>query len=195
VDKSRFEEVLKTEGNFNNLVGLPLTLLRLHKSNKVAVVELGTNRQGDPTSGRDAAPDMELSRRGCGPSRRAEQSGGVAREKGALRGFGRRMIAVNLDDQGAPSSAKIRGKKITYGEGGQVRAESWRSSALKGRCFISARVVIDPRPAQFLGEHNIVNATGAAAMAYGFGASLAAIRRFAEDKPFPMRMQLGTGGK
>ena len=39
--------VLKTEGNFNNLVGLPLTLLRLRRGDKVAVVELGTNHPGE----------------------------------------------------------------------------------------------------------------------------------------------------
>ena len=48
----------------------------------------------------------------------------------------------------------------------------------------------------FLGKHNIVNATGAAAMAYGFGIGLAAIRRGLEKaKPFPMRMQLETWRK
>src|SRR4029077_13089424 len=48
----------------------------------------------------------------------------------------------------------------------------------------------------FLGEHNIVNATGAAAMAYGFGVSLASIRRgLQKAKPFPMRMQLETWKK
>src|ERR1041384_2887415 len=39
--------ILKTEGNFNNLVGMPLTLLRLEKRHKVAVVELGTSRPGE----------------------------------------------------------------------------------------------------------------------------------------------------
>ena len=38
--------VLKTEGNFNNLVGLPLTLLGLRRQHRVAVVELGTNHPG-----------------------------------------------------------------------------------------------------------------------------------------------------
>ena len=47
-------QVLKTEGNFNNLVGLPLTLLRLTKRHKFAVVELGTNSPGrDPAAGRN----------------------------------------------------------------------------------------------------------------------------------------------
>jgi UDP-N-acetylmuramoyl-tripeptide--D-alanyl-D-alanine ligase len=48
----------------------------------------------------------------------------------------------------------------------------------------------------FLGEHNIANATGAAALAYGFGVSLAAIRRGLQRvKPFPMRMQIGNWRK
>jgi len=37
--KRRRGKILKTEGNFNNLVGLPLTLLRLRKQDKMAVVE------------------------------------------------------------------------------------------------------------------------------------------------------------
>ena len=70
--------ILKTEGNFNNLVGLPLTLLRLQKSNKVVVVELGTNRsRGDQTSHRDRRSGRgNYHRRGCGSPRGAEQFGG-----------------------------------------------------------------------------------------------------------------------
>ena len=36
-----------TEGNLNNLVGLPLTLFRLEKQHEVAVVELGMNMRGE----------------------------------------------------------------------------------------------------------------------------------------------------
>ena len=39
--------VLKSPGNFNNLVGLPLTLLGLDSRHEVAVVEMGTNRRGE----------------------------------------------------------------------------------------------------------------------------------------------------
>ncbi len=39
--------VLRTEGNYNNLVGLPATLLRLEQAHEVAVVEAGTNQPGD----------------------------------------------------------------------------------------------------------------------------------------------------
>jgi UDP-N-acetylmuramyl pentapeptide synthase len=40
-------KVLKTEKNYNNLVGVPLTLLRLSGKEKVAVLELGTNHPGE----------------------------------------------------------------------------------------------------------------------------------------------------
>lgn len=51
--------VLKTEGNKNNDIGLPMTLLRLGKEDQIAVVELGVNHPGemDFLSG-IAQPDM-----------------------------------------------------------------------------------------------------------------------------------------
>ena len=39
--------VLKTEGNKNNDIGLPMTLLRLGKEHEIAVVELGINHPGE----------------------------------------------------------------------------------------------------------------------------------------------------
>lgn len=39
--------VLKTEGNFNNEIGVPLTLLRIRKEHEIAVVEMGINHFGE----------------------------------------------------------------------------------------------------------------------------------------------------
>ncbi len=41
--------MLSTEGNFNNLIGLPLTLLRLREENEVAIVEAGMNHSNELT--------------------------------------------------------------------------------------------------------------------------------------------------
>lgn len=40
-------KVLKTEGNFNNNVGLPLTLLRLNREHQICVLEMGMDRPGE----------------------------------------------------------------------------------------------------------------------------------------------------
>ena len=41
------ESVLFTNGNFNNDIGVPLTLLRLTEQHKFAIIELGANHQGE----------------------------------------------------------------------------------------------------------------------------------------------------
>ena len=39
--------VLKTEGNFNNNIGLPLTILRLNPEHQICVLEMGMDRPGE----------------------------------------------------------------------------------------------------------------------------------------------------
>jgi UDP-N-acetylmuramoyl-tripeptide--D-alanyl-D-alanine ligase len=58
--KQRFS-VLATPGNFNNHIGLPLTLLMLDSSHEVAVIEMGANHIGENAELCEiAAPEMGL---------------------------------------------------------------------------------------------------------------------------------------
>jgi UDP-N-acetylmuramoyl-tripeptide--D-alanyl-D-alanine ligase len=189
--------VLKTEGNFNNLVGLPLTLLGLRRGDKVAVVELGTNHPGEIQRLAEIAdPDMGMiTSVGAAHLEGLNSLAGVAREKGALyrniRAGG--AIAVNLDDPWVKRlGARFKGRKITYGKRGHVRVRSSRMRSAKGlemslqagrkRC----RVTLN-----YLGRHNIANALGAAALTLGAGIDLTAVRRgLAKVRPFSMRMQI-----
>ena len=189
--------VLKTEGNFNNLVGLPLTLLRLTKRHRVAVVELGTNSPGEIQRLAEIAdPDLGvITTVAAAHLAGLKNLPGVAREKGALYRAVRRngMIAVNLDDPWVRRlGAKFTGKKLTYGAAGQLRAHGLRVRAAgRGMAFAlryggqQARINLN-----YLGRHNVTNALGAAALTLGAGVSLAAVRRgLAQAKPFTMRMQ------
>jgi UDP-N-acetylmuramyl pentapeptide synthase len=117
--------VLKTEGNFNNLVGLPLTLLRLRPEDKIAVVELGTNHPGEIQRLAEIAdPDGGIITSVAGAHLEGLGTlAGVAREKGALyrniRANG--TVAVNLDDPWVRRlGSAFKGRKITYGKRGWV---------------------------------------------------------------------------
>ncbi|OGQ64826.1 MAG: hypothetical protein A2W73_03780 [Deltaproteobacteria bacterium RIFCSPLOWO2_12_55_13] len=195
--KSLRGKVLKTEGNFNNLVGLPLTLLRLQGKERVAVLELGTSRPGEIRRlTKIADPDIGLIT-SVAPAHLAGLSSlaGVAREKGELfRSMNPGGLAVvNLDDPWARRLGEgFKGAKITYGKRGEVRGESRKFLGVRGTEFTlragGERQLIRLR---LSGEHNVANAVGAAAMAYGLGADLNAVRRGLEAvKPFPMRMAL-----
>jgi UDP-N-acetylmuramoyl-tripeptide--D-alanyl-D-alanine ligase len=189
--------VLKTQGNFNNLVGLPLTLLRLRQRDKVAVVELGTNHPGEIQRLAEIAdPDFGIITSVAAAHLEGLDSlAGVAREKGALyrnvRPGG--AIAVNLDDERVRKlAARFPGKKITYGRRGAVRARSWRMRGAGGvEIALQARRARANVRLHYLGRHNISNALGAAALTLAAGVPLAAVRRgLARAKPFSMRMQI-----
>lgn len=52
-------EVLKTEGNHNNLVGLPLTVLKIRDNHEIAVLEMGISEFGEMTKlSKIARPDI-----------------------------------------------------------------------------------------------------------------------------------------
>lgn len=190
-------KVLKTEGNFNNLIGLPLTLLRLRRRDKMAVVELGTNHPGEIQRLAEIAdPDCGIITSVAAAHLEGLNSlAGVAREKGALyrnvRAGG--TIAVNVDDARVRKlGAKFKGKKITYGKRGMVRARSWRMRGASGITFtLEAGRQRGNVRLNYLGQHNISNALGAAALALGAGVKLADIcRGLKKAKPFSMRMQV-----
>ncbi len=96
------KEVLKTKGNMNNLVGLPLTLLDLDSSYDFAVVELGISVAGEMERlAGISKPDVALlTNIGCGHIETLGGIEGVAMEKGELFGAlsNDGIKIVNLDD-------------------------------------------------------------------------------------------------
>jgi UDP-N-acetylmuramoyl-tripeptide--D-alanyl-D-alanine ligase len=164
---------MKNEGNFNNLIGLPLSLFLLEKTHRYAVLEMGMNRPGEIGRLTEIAdPDIGL----ITNVGRAHLEGvgsieGVARAKVELleKMTPRALAILNGDDRILmQAAAAVRKKPITFGQGLQnpVRAEKIQNLGREGFSFdihwegkaFSVRLRVP-------GFHNVYNALAAAAIA------------------------------
>ena len=165
---------MKSPGNFNNLIGLPLTILMLQEHHKLAVLEMGMNMAGEIARLTQIAdPDIGL----ITNVERAHLEGlgnlnGVMRAKGELlRMMSKESTAIlNGDDkvykQLAPT---FQGKVITFGLGkkNKVRAESIKKVGDYAQAFniyINGKRI--PVRINYPGLHNVLNALSGAAIAF-----------------------------
>ena len=177
---SQNHAILKTAGNFNNLIGLPLTLFGLKPEHEIAVLEMGMNSPGEIASLTEIAdPDVaciinvqEAHLEGLG------DIWGVANAKNelfaGLKPGGK--VAVNLDDGIVASlAAALQQEKIHFGfhPDAFVRASDIKSLGERGMEF-TLHIGNETRQATIkaLGKHNVANSLAAAAMAHGLGSSI-----------------------
>ena len=190
--------MLATEGNFNNEIGVPLTLLRLRQNevvwHRAAVVELGMNHPGE------IAPLAAMTQPTVALVNNAQREHqefmhtveAVARENGAVIGaLGTAGVAVfPAEDPCAPvwqEQAAGRGT-LSFALQGQAdvmgRAQ-WvaptEASAATGAAGHWAIEILTPAGTvpvalAMAGQHNVRNALAAAACTLAAGAPLAAIR-------------------
>jgi UDP-N-acetylmuramoyl-tripeptide--D-alanyl-D-alanine ligase len=120
--------VTKTEGNFNNHVGLPQTMLAANRDDEIAVWEIGMNHPGEIAAlAKLAAPDVAIiTNIGVAHIEFMGSREAIAEEKGALAEAiaANGMLILNADDAFSESIAKrTRAKIILAGiENGSVRA-------------------------------------------------------------------------
>ena len=161
--------VLATEGNLNNDIGMPLTLLRLRELHRYAVVEMGMNHRGEiDYLTRIAEPTVAL----VNNAHRAHVGilgslEAIAEAKGeiyaGLRPGG--IALVNADDAFAPrwKALNLDRRVVTFG-----LAED---ADVHGRLADGQLRLVTPTDAfaatlQVTGEHNVRNAIAACAAAY-----------------------------
>lgn len=166
------ESVLATQGNLNNDIGMPLTLLRLNACHRYAVIEMGMNHAGEiDYLTQIARPDVAVVNNASG----AHLAGlgsveGVARAKGeifaGLRDNG--TAVINADDDYAPLWRKLAGSHATleFGLGDQPSIHgTWQAREFGAHVAVftpHGEFAVDLRVP---GVHNVRNALAATAAA------------------------------
>ena len=180
------EGALATQGNFNNDIGVPLTLLRLRAAHEAAVVEMGMNHPGEiALLAGMTAPTVAL----VNNAQREHLEymatvEAVARENGSvIESLGAQGVAVfPADDSFAPLWSELCGqrRRLTFSDAveeglGDVRGHgdwqdgAWSVTARTPEGSLNFRLGI-------AGRHNVRNALAAASCALAAGVSLDAIR-------------------
>jgi UDP-N-acetylmuramoyl-tripeptide--D-alanyl-D-alanine ligase len=185
--------VVRNRGNFNNHIGLPLSLIELRQRPEMAVVELGMNHAGEiSTLVRVAEPDVRVwtnvgeAHLGFFASLDAIADAKAEILEGASTSA---VLVANADDPRiAARIGAFAGRVVTFGiEGGaaDVRASAVVDRGIDGT---SARVTTRHGAVEIttplIGRANLANILAAAAVAEEFGVPLDSVAaRAAQLKP------------
>jgi len=191
--------VLKTEGNFNNNLGLPLTILRLTDEHTICVLEMGMDRFGEIDYLAGAVkPDVGvITNIGDAHIERLGSRENIFKAKCELLPHVKRdgLLVLNGDDDFLPS---LKGKTATaavFCGGGEDLDYRAQVTGGDGLSYIACHIVSDGMDESVeipaLGEHMIYPATMAVAVAEHFGLTTGEITRgLASFVPTKMRMNV-----
>jgi UDP-N-acetylmuramoyl-tripeptide--D-alanyl-D-alanine ligase len=188
--------VLKSEGNFNNRIGLALTLLRLEKRHQAAVLEMGMSAPGEIKALTGIAPPDVVVITNINPVhleflKTMENIAGAKKE--ILDGMKRGGTAVlNGDDLFIRKiSESFKEKKVSFGfsEGCDIQARNLKSLGYDGIGFDlkygrEERAIRFP----FLTESYVSNLLAALGVAFAFSLPLAKVEKSIQKmRPFTNR--------
>ncbi len=181
-------QVLFTAGNFNNDIGVPLTLLRSQPEDDYAVIELGANHIGEIAyTTQLVKPDIALVNNVAAAHLEGFGSiDGVKRAKGEIyQGLSAGGVAiVNLDSQGDELwQAVLADKKVVTFSQTNPHADFYASDITmneEGKASFTLHVAKDTQQIELslgiIGQHNVANAIAATIIALQMGARLEEIQ-------------------
>jgi UDP-N-acetylmuramoyl-tripeptide--D-alanyl-D-alanine ligase len=170
--------VTKTEGNFNNHVGLPRTILEATSEDEIAVWEIGMNHPGEIAAlSKIAAPDAAIiTNIGVAHIEFMGSREAIAAEKGALAEVieTQGTVILNADDPFSEGiAARTRAKVVSAGTtGGAVRAIEIRQSSDGSEFTIVEGAHRCRAQLPVAGTHMVQNALLAVAAGRAFGLSI-----------------------
>jgi UDP-N-acetylmuramoyl-tripeptide--D-alanyl-D-alanine ligase len=175
--------VVRNRGNFNNHIGLPLSLIELRRRPEIAVVELGMNHAGEiSTLVRIAEPEVRVwINVGEAHLGFFQSVDAIADAKSEIceGSTSATLLVANADDDRITGrTSRFAGRVVTFGIDcdADVRATAVRSRGIDG---VDAHVAT-PRGAfelttPLIGRGNLANVLAATAVAIEFDIPLAAI--------------------
>ncbi|HEV3410546.1 MAG TPA: UDP-N-acetylmuramoyl-tripeptide--D-alanyl-D-alanine ligase [Chthoniobacterales bacterium] len=175
---SRRARVTKTEGNFNNHVGLPQTILNATAPDEIGVWEMGMNHPGEiELLARIAAPDAAIiTNIGIAHIEFMGSREAIALEKGMLaEAVGENgTVILNADDEFSESIARRTRAKVIFAgiNSGSIRAEDISQSAVGSEFTILEGAHRCRAQLPVPGLHMVQNAILAVAAARAFGVSI-----------------------
>lgn len=164
--------VLKTQGNFNNEVGLPLTILRIRRQHQAAVVEMGINSFGEMSRlSQIAKPDIcVITNIGQCHLENLIDRDGVLRAKTEIFAYMNKNghVILNGDDDKLVTIKEVHGKKPYFfglhtdgqntATAGEIQSHGLFGSDFTMWLFDDTLKVHVPLP----GQHMVINALAAA---------------------------------
>ena len=174
---SRKFNTLYTEGNFNNHIGVPLTLLRLTKEHEMAVVEMGANHPGEiKTLVHIAEPDYGIiTNVGKAHLQGFGSFEGVIRTKGELYDFLRAKGGATIFIQNENPYLNGIAEGLTCVRYGQTAGLYVSGELINCSPFLSfrwtAEGVSHEVNTHLIGSYNLDNMLAAAAIGRYFGVS------------------------
>jgi len=174
--------VLATQGNFNNDIGMPITLLKLRAAHRYAVIEMGMNHTGEiDYLTRLARPEVAIVNNASGAHLEGLGSvEAIARAKGEIfAGLPETGVAIiNADDGFAPLWREFAGKHkiIEFGQeqAAMIHAQ-WQVQGYGSRIQVSTPQGVFVASLQVPGLHNVRNALAATAAAVALNIPLQTI--------------------
>ncbi|WP_150303207.1 UDP-N-acetylmuramoyl-tripeptide--D-alanyl-D-alanine ligase [Pseudomonas saliphila] len=178
--------VLATQGNLNNEIGVPMTLLGLTNEHRYAVIEMGAAARGDIAYSMDIAkPTVSvLTNAGNAHIGRFGSLANIAKAKSeifsALSGKGKAVI--NLDSPWFEDWYQLLGKRKSFvfsltNPTAEVRAEAIKldGRGCPGFLLVTPKGEVDIQ-LNLLGQHNVANALAATGAALALDVPLEYIR-------------------
>ncbi|TQI78840.1 UDP-N-acetylmuramoyl-tripeptide--D-alanyl-D-alanine ligase [Serratia fonticola] len=178
-------EVLHTAGNFNNDIGVPLTLLRLQPQHDFAVIELGANHIGEIayTTALTQPQSALVNNLAAAHLEGFGSLAGVAQAKGEIfAGLPADGIAIiNADNNDWPHwQTQLQGKTVWRFSPQAAESVDFFASDIQMKDGLTHFTLHSPFGTAAIalplpGRHNVANALAATALAMSVGATLAAV--------------------